>query len=184
MLSRFVGFGVVLAVLVSFGALKPGCVYAANSGALDISGRVNSSLVVTVTSNGAQSFDPSATNTSVKVGELTITANASGINNYVITAYKASLGGGPDQGNSGLMTLANGSVTQNYTLRLVPQTSAPALTGGMASPVTSYGQASASQLSVSGNIVGAKYDIRISTTQKVLTNGTYSDRIVFTFVAI
>jgi hypothetical protein len=159
-----------------FSLFSSSSVYAVNSGFLDIQGKVDSSLQISVSSANAIPFDPSAANTNIFIGEVIITANTN------TTGLRLSVHKDGDLGNVGSMQLLRdgGSGTKNYTLQLSPRVGAPALTGAAA---TNYG-GSWTTGAITSNLGGVRYGIGLSTTASNISEGTYRDRVIFSLVLI
>ncbi len=176
-ISSSVKYLIAGAVFVSAFALAQTSVYAVNSGDLVISGKVDSNLAISATNNGAVAFDPSALNTGVKVGELTVTASAAS------AGLRFAILKSGDLGNATALTLTQvaGTATQNYKIQLQPIASAPALTGSLAA---NYGSAWTTGV-LGSAISGVRYNVLLTIdSEKSLPAATYRDTVVFSLAQI
>ncbi len=172
-------FGLAL-IIVSIVCQSPA--FAARSNLVQLSATINTTLELSVSTAGGRSFDPSAQNVNVKIGELILSAIVS--HGFQLGVYRPLPDGNPDFGHEEVFTLrdATGMISNTYTITMRPQTFAPVIEPPTASNYGAYWNALGAH-----SVRNVVYDILISTPRKTTQGDTviaFSDNIMFTLLAL
>ncbi len=150
---------------------------ATDNAALNLTGTVNASVAVTVSGTGAAAslnLGQNATETSLKVADVTELANTSA--GYTVTVSSANLAaGGRCTGAAGTACLFNSTANSMVAISLLKGATSKSFTGSS----TQWSDTSAVQLTALASVANIAYAVGAT----VLPQGNYTETLTFTITS-